>query len=128
MTATRFALLNPDRVTHLVLEDPLGLVDYRAGIPPQFGSLLHRLVPAVKAATGVERVYFLALMERWPTSTSGSFRRGRWETFEERSTLRSSPLLRSRKPMQKRCRGRSKLNSRGLEDGQRMRRAKLALG
>jgi diadenosine tetraphosphate (Ap4A) HIT family hydrolase len=30
----------------------------------ELGSLLHRLVPAVKAATGVERVYFLALMER----------------------------------------------------------------
>jgi len=29
-----------------------------------FGSLLHRLVPAVKGATGVERVYYLALMER----------------------------------------------------------------
>jgi diadenosine tetraphosphate (Ap4A) HIT family hydrolase len=29
-----------------------------------FGSLLHRLVPAVKAATAVERVYYLALMER----------------------------------------------------------------
>jgi diadenosine tetraphosphate (Ap4A) HIT family hydrolase len=29
-----------------------------------FGPLLHRLVPAVKAATGVERVYYLALMER----------------------------------------------------------------
>jgi diadenosine tetraphosphate (Ap4A) HIT family hydrolase len=35
--------------------------------PPEsaeLGSLLHRLVPAVKAAIGVERVYFLALMER----------------------------------------------------------------
>jgi len=30
----------------------------------ELGSLLHRLVPAVKAATGVERVYYLALMER----------------------------------------------------------------
>ena len=29
-----------------------------------FGSLLHRLVPAVKAGTRVERVYYLALMER----------------------------------------------------------------
>jgi diadenosine tetraphosphate (Ap4A) HIT family hydrolase len=29
-----------------------------------FGSLLHRLVPAVKVVTGVERVYYLALMER----------------------------------------------------------------
>jgi diadenosine tetraphosphate (Ap4A) HIT family hydrolase len=32
----------------------------------EFGSLAHRLVPAVKAATGVERVYLLALMERAP--------------------------------------------------------------
>jgi diadenosine tetraphosphate (Ap4A) HIT family hydrolase len=30
----------------------------------EFGSVVHRLVPAVKAAAGVERVYFLALMER----------------------------------------------------------------
>jgi diadenosine tetraphosphate (Ap4A) HIT family hydrolase len=29
-----------------------------------FAPLLHRLVPAVKAATAVERVYYLALMER----------------------------------------------------------------
>ncbi len=28
------------------------------------GPVLHRLIPAVKAATGVERVYYLALMER----------------------------------------------------------------
>jgi diadenosine tetraphosphate (Ap4A) HIT family hydrolase len=32
----------------------------------ELGSILHRLVPAVKAATGVQRVYFLALMERAP--------------------------------------------------------------
>jgi hypothetical protein len=30
------------------------------------GSVLHRLVPAVKAATAVQRGYFLALMERAP--------------------------------------------------------------
>jgi diadenosine tetraphosphate (Ap4A) HIT family hydrolase len=30
----------------------------------ELGSVLHRLVPAVKAATGVERVYYLALMEK----------------------------------------------------------------
>jgi pimeloyl-ACP methyl ester carboxylesterase len=41
MTATRFTLMNPDRVTHLVLEDPLGLVDYRAGIPPQSEETLY---------------------------------------------------------------------------------------
>src|SRR5271163_3941764 len=30
----------------------------------ELGSVLHRLVPAIKVATAVERVYFLALMER----------------------------------------------------------------
>jgi diadenosine tetraphosphate (Ap4A) HIT family hydrolase len=32
----------------------------------RFGSVAHRLVPAIKAATGVERVYLLAVMERAP--------------------------------------------------------------
>jgi len=32
----------------------------------ELGSVLHRLVPAVKAATEVQRVYFLAVMERAP--------------------------------------------------------------
>lgn len=41
MTAARFTLMNPDRVTHLVLEDPLGLVDYRTGIPPQSEETLY---------------------------------------------------------------------------------------
>ncbi len=42
MTATRFTLMNPDRVTHLVLEDPLGLADYRTGIPPQSDNTLYQ--------------------------------------------------------------------------------------
>jgi pimeloyl-ACP methyl ester carboxylesterase len=42
MTATRFTLMNPDRVTHLVLEDPLGLADYRIGIPAQTEETLYR--------------------------------------------------------------------------------------
>ena len=32
----------------------------------EFGSTLHRLIPAIKAATGVQRVYYLAVMERAP--------------------------------------------------------------
>ena len=32
----------------------------------ELGPILHRLVPAIKAATGVQRVYFLAVMERAP--------------------------------------------------------------
>ena len=42
MTAARFTLMNPDRVTHLVLEDPLGLTDYRIGIPPQSEETLYQ--------------------------------------------------------------------------------------
>ncbi len=42
MTATRFTLMNPERVTHLVLEDPLGLADYRIGIPPQSEETLYQ--------------------------------------------------------------------------------------
>jgi diadenosine tetraphosphate (Ap4A) HIT family hydrolase len=32
----------------------------------ELGSVLHRLIPAIKAATGVQRVYYLAVMERAP--------------------------------------------------------------
>ena len=42
MTATRFTLMNPGRVTRLILEDPLGLADYRAGIPPQSEETLYQ--------------------------------------------------------------------------------------
>ena len=42
MTAVRFSLIYPDRVTHLVLEDPLGLADYRIGIPPQSEETLYQ--------------------------------------------------------------------------------------
>jgi pimeloyl-ACP methyl ester carboxylesterase len=41
MTAARFTLMYPDRVTHLVLEDPLGLADYRIGIPAQSEETLY---------------------------------------------------------------------------------------
>lgn len=33
MVASRFALMYPDRVTHLVLENPIGLEDYREKVP-----------------------------------------------------------------------------------------------
>jgi pimeloyl-ACP methyl ester carboxylesterase len=42
MTAVRFTLMNSDRVTHPVLEDPLGLADYRVGIPPQSEETLYQ--------------------------------------------------------------------------------------
>ncbi len=42
MTAARFTLMNPERVTHLIFEDPLGLADYRTGIPPQSEETLYQ--------------------------------------------------------------------------------------
>jgi pimeloyl-ACP methyl ester carboxylesterase len=62
MTATRFTLMNPGRVTHLVLEDPLGLADYRTGIPPQseetlFQHELHWTDPAT--IRGYVKGYFV---------------------------------------------------------------------
>jgi diadenosine tetraphosphate (Ap4A) HIT family hydrolase len=51
----------------VIVEARRHLLDFGEMTPTEsaeLGSLLHRLVPAVKAATEVERVYFLALMER----------------------------------------------------------------
>lgn len=42
MLAVRFALMYPERVTQLVLEDPIGLEDYRVNIPPQPDETLYR--------------------------------------------------------------------------------------
>jgi pimeloyl-ACP methyl ester carboxylesterase len=42
MTAVRFTLMYPERVSHLVLEDPLGLADYRIGIPAQSEETLYQ--------------------------------------------------------------------------------------
>ncbi len=38
--------------------------DMTAAESKELGEILHHLLPAVKSATGVERVYYLALMER----------------------------------------------------------------
>jgi diadenosine tetraphosphate (Ap4A) HIT family hydrolase len=53
----------------VIVEARRHLLDFGDMTPTEraeLGSLLHRLIPAVKAATGVERVYYLAVMERAP--------------------------------------------------------------
>jgi diadenosine tetraphosphate (Ap4A) HIT family hydrolase len=53
----------------VIVEARRHLLDFGEMTPTEsaeLGPVLHRLVPAVKAATGVQRVYFLALMERAP--------------------------------------------------------------
>jgi diadenosine tetraphosphate (Ap4A) HIT family hydrolase len=41
----------------------LDFADMTAAESSELGPILHRLVPAIKAATGVERVYYFAVME-----------------------------------------------------------------
>src|ERR1700689_5486924 len=53
----------------VILEARRHLLDFGELTPAELaevGSVLNRLVPAIKAATGVQRVYFLAVMERAP--------------------------------------------------------------
>jgi diadenosine tetraphosphate (Ap4A) HIT family hydrolase len=53
----------------VIVEARRHLLDFGEMTPTEladFGSVVHGLVPAVKAATGGERVYLLALMERAP--------------------------------------------------------------
>ena len=53
----------------VILEARRHLLDFGEMNPAElaeFGSIAHRLVPAIKAATGVQRVYFLAVMEHSP--------------------------------------------------------------
>ena len=53
----------------VIVEARRHLLDFGEMTPAELaelGSVLNRLVPAIKAATGVQRVYFLALMERAP--------------------------------------------------------------
>ena len=53
----------------VILEARRHLLDFGDMTPTEsaeLGSILHRLVPAIKAATDVERVYYLAVMERAP--------------------------------------------------------------
>jgi len=53
----------------VILEARRHLLDFGEMTPAElaeFGSIVHRLVPAVKAATGVRRVYLLAVMEHSP--------------------------------------------------------------
>jgi diadenosine tetraphosphate (Ap4A) HIT family hydrolase len=53
----------------LIVEARRHLLDFGEMTPAEsaeLGSILHRLIPAIKAATDVQRVYYLAVMERAP--------------------------------------------------------------
>jgi diadenosine tetraphosphate (Ap4A) HIT family hydrolase len=53
----------------VIVEARRHLLDFGDMAPTEsaeLGSTLHRLIPAIKVATGVERVYYLAVMENAP--------------------------------------------------------------
>ena len=53
----------------VIFEARRHLLDFGDMTPAEladFGSVIHRLIPAIKGATGVKRVYYLAVMERAP--------------------------------------------------------------
>jgi diadenosine tetraphosphate (Ap4A) HIT family hydrolase len=67
--AVEHAPLRESSAGTVIVEARRHLLDFGEMTPAElaeFGSIQHRLVPAVKGATGVQRVYFLALMERAP--------------------------------------------------------------
>jgi pimeloyl-ACP methyl ester carboxylesterase len=75
MTAARFTLMYPDWVSHLALEDPLGLADYRIGIPPQSEETLyqHEVNWTDPAALTFQMIYQQpAHTSRCPNSSSPS--------------------------------------------------------
>jgi pimeloyl-ACP methyl ester carboxylesterase len=57
MIAVRFALMYPERVTRLILEDPIGLEDYRVNIPPQPDETLYRAELANTDAATIRAFY-----------------------------------------------------------------------
>jgi pimeloyl-ACP methyl ester carboxylesterase len=57
MLAVRFALTYPERVTHLAMEDPIGLEDYRVNVPPQSDETLYRAELANTDAAKISAFY-----------------------------------------------------------------------
>jgi hypothetical protein len=59
-------LLDVQRPGGYIVEGEHFLAEHAPLQLAEFGSVAHRRVPAIKAATGVQRVYLLAVMERAP--------------------------------------------------------------
>jgi pimeloyl-ACP methyl ester carboxylesterase len=63
MLATRFALMYPEMVSHLILENPIGLEDYRAFVP--YASLEQLYKTELSATEEVIRNYHKAYYVQW---------------------------------------------------------------
>jgi len=66
MVAVQFTLMYPERVAQLVLEDPIGLEDYRVNIPPQTDDMLYRAELANTDAAKIRLFYAHYFASRLP--------------------------------------------------------------
>ncbi|PTY05934.1 alpha/beta hydrolase [Opitutaceae bacterium EW11] len=72
MLAVRFARTFPERTTHLVLEDPIGLEDYRMSIPPQPLSVLMEDEMTMTSADKI-RTFYKNYVVKWDPSVFEPF-------------------------------------------------------
>ena len=106
----------------VIVEARRHLLDFGEMTPAELaeiGSILHRLVPAIKAATGVQRVYFLAVMERAPHFHLWLVPKKNEGELRGVAYLAQQPPLRPRTARQKRCRTRSESSSSSPDGGLR---------
>ena len=95
----------------VIFEARRHLLDFADMTPAElaeFGSTIHRLIPAIKAATGVQRIYYLAVMEHAPHFHLWLVPKKNEGDLLGVAYLRSSPRLRPPSARQKRCRARSR--------------------
>lgn len=92
MLATRFALMYPDMVSHLVLEDPIGLEDYRTFVP--YASLEQLYQSEFNATEEGIRNYHKAYYVQWkPEYEEYPNVAIRWKKSGEYSRLAMSSAL-----------------------------------
>ncbi len=92
MLATRFALMYPVSVTHLVLEDPIGLEDYRAFVPYATVEELYR--SELNATEESIRRYHRGYYVRWqPVYDEYAMAAARWKLSAEYPRLAMSSAL-----------------------------------
>jgi len=92
MLAVRFALMYPQATTHLVLENPIGLEDYREKVPYQGVDATYRtmLTPTRDGLARFYRTYFATWREEYGTWADVAWRQtlgGEWPRGARASAL-----------------------------------------
>lgn len=103
MLAARFALMYPDRTTHLILENPIGLEDYREKVPyvpteKIYESLLERTEEQIR---DYQRIYYVDWKEEYETyvqvhyrwTLSGEYPRLAWASALTAQMIYEQPVV-----------------------------------